>query len=130
MYGCREHLVAPGPDPLEGRQGEDVRHDPDPLGRRPIGVEDPARNRIIAVAFVRLRVVQIGSSPLAPIFEVVEKPNNWDRQIRQAEIVHVRINTPMVFAGAAKMIADAVQVGLPFVYVRIEDPVDPYPLPK
>lgn len=33
---------------------------------------------------VRLRVVQIASSPLAPIFEVVEKPNNWDRQIKQS----------------------------------------------
>lgn len=30
---------------------------------------------------VRARVVRIGESPLAPIFEVVEKPNDWDRQI-------------------------------------------------
>jgi hypothetical protein len=28
---------------------------------------------------VRLRVVRIGDSPYAPIFEVVEKPNGWDR---------------------------------------------------
>ena len=28
---------------------------------------------------VRLRVVQIGDSPLAPVFEVVEQPNNWER---------------------------------------------------
>lgn len=33
---------------------------------------------------VRLRVVQIGTSPLAPIFEVVEKPNDWDRQIKRS----------------------------------------------
>jgi hypothetical protein len=32
---------------------------------------------------VRLRVVQIGSSPLAPIFEVVERPNTWERQVKQ-----------------------------------------------
>lgn len=31
---------------------------------------------------VRLRVVRIENSPLAPVFEIVEKPNNWDRQIR------------------------------------------------
>jgi len=31
---------------------------------------------------VRLRLVQIGSSPLAPIFEVVARPNNWDRQLQ------------------------------------------------
>lgn len=30
---------------------------------------------------VRLRVVRIGESPFAPLFEVVERPNNWDRQI-------------------------------------------------
>ncbi len=66
-----------------------------------------------------------------PILDMMNKlVYDDDRQIRQAEIVHVRIDTPMIFAGAAKMIADAVQVGLPFVYVRIEEPVDPYPLPK
>jgi hypothetical protein len=32
---------------------------------------------------VRLRVVQIGSSPLAPLFEVLEKPNAWDRRLQQ-----------------------------------------------
>ncbi|MEO1250718.1 MAG: hypothetical protein AAFW81_00045 [Pseudomonadota bacterium] len=31
---------------------------------------------------VRLRVVRIANSPFAPIFEVVEKPNDWDRQIK------------------------------------------------
>lgn len=30
---------------------------------------------------VRLRVVRIGDSPFAPIFEVVEKPSGWDRQL-------------------------------------------------
>lgn len=30
---------------------------------------------------VRIRVVRIGSSPLAPIFEIAEKPSGWDRQL-------------------------------------------------
>ena len=30
---------------------------------------------------VRLRVVRIGDSPFAPIFEVVEKPNGWERRL-------------------------------------------------
>ena len=31
---------------------------------------------------VKLRVVKIDESPLAPIFEVIAKPNNWERQVR------------------------------------------------
>ena len=31
---------------------------------------------------LRLRVVRIGDSPYAPMFEVVEKPNGWDTAIR------------------------------------------------
>ena len=31
---------------------------------------------------VRLKVVQIGDSPLAPIFEVLERPSGWERQLR------------------------------------------------
>ena len=30
---------------------------------------------------VRLRVVRIGDSPLAPVFEVVERPNTWERKL-------------------------------------------------
>ncbi|WP_106744692.1 hypothetical protein [Yoonia maritima] len=30
---------------------------------------------------IKARVVKIGDSPFAPIFEVVEKPNDWDRQL-------------------------------------------------
>ena len=33
---------------------------------------------------VRLRVVRIDDSRLAPVFEIVENPNHWDRQIRGA----------------------------------------------
>ena len=32
---------------------------------------------------VRIRVVRIAESPFAPLFEVVERPNNWDRQISE-----------------------------------------------
>lgn len=32
---------------------------------------------------LRLRVVRIAESPLAPIFETVVKPNNWERRVRQ-----------------------------------------------
>ncbi|MDD9997295.1 MAG: hypothetical protein OXQ89_06075 [Rhodospirillaceae bacterium] len=32
---------------------------------------------------VRLRVVRIGDSPFAPVFEVVEKPNAWERRLGQ-----------------------------------------------
>ena len=45
---------------------------------------------------VKLRVVRIADSPLAPIFEVIAKPNNWERQVRHertgpsAEIVKRR----------------------------------------
>ena len=50
--------------------------------------------------------------------------------VRQAEITHVRIDAPFIFMAASKIIVSAVQVGNPFVYVRIEDAVDPFPLPK
>jgi hypothetical protein len=32
---------------------------------------------------VRLRVVRIADSPYAPLFEVIERPNNWDRQLSE-----------------------------------------------
>lgn len=31
---------------------------------------------------IRLRVVRIGDSPFAPVMEIAEKPNDWDRQVR------------------------------------------------
>lgn len=33
---------------------------------------------------VRLRVVRIGDSPFAPIFEVLEKPSHWERKLKEA----------------------------------------------
>ena len=32
---------------------------------------------------VRVRVVRIANSPYAPLFEVLERPNNWDRQVSE-----------------------------------------------
>ena len=32
---------------------------------------------------VRIGVAQIGNSQLAPVFDVVERPNEWDRQVRR-----------------------------------------------
>ena len=33
---------------------------------------------------VQVGVVQIGNSELAPVFEVLERPNKWDRQVQEA----------------------------------------------
>jgi hypothetical protein len=66
-----------------------------------------------------------------PIFDVMNKlVYDDDRQVRQAEITHIRIDAPMSVAGASKVLVDAVQEGRQFVYVRIEDAVEPFPLPK
>lgn len=32
---------------------------------------------------VQVGVVQIGDSPLAPVFEILERPNKWDRQVHE-----------------------------------------------
>ena len=34
---------------------------------------------------VRVRVVRIADSPLVPIFEVLERPNEWDRRVRASQ---------------------------------------------
>jgi Holliday junction resolvase RusA-like endonuclease len=66
-----------------------------------------------------------------PILDVMESiVYNNDRQIRQAQITHLRINSAFSIVGVSKVIVDALQAGSEFVYVRVEDPVDPFPLPK
>jgi Holliday junction resolvase RusA-like endonuclease len=66
-----------------------------------------------------------------PILDVMQKiVYENDRQITQAEFTHVRIDAPFVIVGASKLIVSAVQAGAEFVYVRVEDPLDPFPLPK
>jgi crossover junction endodeoxyribonuclease RusA len=65
-----------------------------------------------------------------PILDVMQQiVYHDDRQIRQAELTHVRIDAPFVIVGASKIIVAAVQAGNEFVSVRIEDAVDPFPLP-
>mgnify|MGYP001147952002 CR=1 FL=1 len=66
-----------------------------------------------------------------PIFDALEGVVYVnDRQIRQAEIAHLEIDAPFTVAGAARIIVDALREGERFVYVRVEDPVVPYPLPR
>jgi Holliday junction resolvase RusA-like endonuclease len=66
-----------------------------------------------------------------PILDVMQSiVYNDDRQVRQAQITHVQINAAFSIVGVSKIIVDALQAGSEFVYVRIEDPVDPFPLPK
>ncbi len=67
------------------------------------------------------------SKPILDSLEGIVYVN--DRQIRQAELTHVPIGAPFVFVGAPPAIVTAVQAGNAFVYVRIEDPVAPFPLP-
>jgi hypothetical protein len=66
-----------------------------------------------------------------PILDTLEKVvYDNDRQIRQAEISHLKINAAFSIVGASKILVTALQAGSQFVYVRIEDPVDPFLLPK
>jgi hypothetical protein len=53
-----------------------------------------------------------------------------DRQIVQVEITHTKIGAAYQVMGARPIIVTGLQAGNQFVYVRIEDPVDPFPLPK
>jgi crossover junction endodeoxyribonuclease RusA len=53
-----------------------------------------------------------------------------DRQIVQAEFAHLKIGAAFPIAGVRPIIVNAIQAGIPFVFVRIEDAINPYPLPK
>ncbi len=65
-----------------------------------------------------------------PIFDEMQKlVYDNDRQIRQAQIIHVEVGAPFSIAGVSKIIVNALQAGNQFVYVRVEDPITPYPLP-
>ena len=66
-----------------------------------------------------------------PIFDEMQNlVDDDDRQIIQAEIIHLKIGGPFSIAGVSKILVTELQTGSQFVYVRIEDPVDPFPLPK
>jgi hypothetical protein len=65
-----------------------------------------------------------------PILDVMEGiVYNNDRQIRQVEISHVSIGSAFVIVGASAIVVDSIQAGNQFVYVQIDDPVYPFPLP-
>jgi Holliday junction resolvase RusA-like endonuclease len=53
-----------------------------------------------------------------------------DRQIVQAEIAHLKIGAAYPIVGVRPIIVNSIRSGNQFVSVRIEDPVDPFPLPK
>jgi hypothetical protein len=53
-----------------------------------------------------------------------------DRQVWQAELVHLALLTPLVVAGAPKPLVDAARAGVEFVYIRVERTLAPYPLPR
>lgn len=53
-----------------------------------------------------------------------------DRQIVQAEITHLKIGAAFSILGVRPIIVSSIQSGNHCVYVRIEDAVDPFPLPK
>jgi Holliday junction resolvase RusA-like endonuclease len=53
-----------------------------------------------------------------------------DRQIIQAELTHARLAGAYQIGGVRPIIVNELQAQAQFVYVRIEDPVNPFPLPK
>jgi Holliday junction resolvase RusA-like endonuclease len=53
-----------------------------------------------------------------------------DRQVVQAEFTHARLGGAYQIGGVRQIIVNALQAQAQFVYVRIEDPVNPFPLPK
>lgn len=53
-----------------------------------------------------------------------------DRQVVQAEITHVRIGAAFPIVGVRPIIVTSIQSGNEFVYVRVEDEVTPFLLPK
>jgi hypothetical protein len=66
-----------------------------------------------------------------PIFDSMEGiVYRNDRQIKQAQITHLRIGGAFSIAGVSRILVTALQTGSQFVYVRIEGPADPFPLPK
>ena len=66
-----------------------------------------------------------------PILDVMQNiVYGDDRQLVQAEIAHLKIGAAFPILGVRPIIVNSIQSGNPFVYVRIEDPVDPFPLPK
>jgi Holliday junction resolvase RusA-like endonuclease len=68
------------------------------------------------------------SKPIPDVMQQVVYDD--DRQVRQAELTHVRIDAPFVIVGTSRVIVDALHAGNEFVFVRVEDAVEPFPLPR
>jgi crossover junction endodeoxyribonuclease RusA len=68
------------------------------------------------------------SKPILDIMQTIVYDD--DRQIVQAEITHAQLGGAFSVAGVSKILVAAMQANQQFVYVRLEDPVDPFPLPK
>ena len=68
------------------------------------------------------------SKPILDVMQAIVYDD--DRQIRQAEFTHAELNGLYKVAGASEKILTAMPLNQPFVYIRIEDPVIPFPLPK
>ncbi len=133
-------FVVPGP-PISNQQSA-------PQGKAKLlawraAVAGEAQNRwanpILSGALKAILInFHVGSKPSVdvdnmskPILDVLQKIVYIDdRQIRQAEITHLEIGAPYSIVGVSKIIVNALQTGTQFVYVRFEDPVDPFPLPK
>jgi hypothetical protein len=66
-----------------------------------------------------------------PILDVMQNiVYGDDRQVFQVEIAHLKIGDAYSILGVRPMIVNSMQQGNPFVYVRLEDAITPYPLPK
>ena len=57
-------------------------------------------SEIFSFFAVKLRVVKIGASPFAPLFEILEQPNNWQRHLR-SNARTVESNSELTAARAA-----------------------------
>jgi Holliday junction resolvase RusA-like endonuclease len=68
------------------------------------------------------------SKPILDAMQTIVYDN--DRQIVQSEITHTRIGAAYQVVGVRPIIVMALQAGNQFLYVRVEDPVSPFPLPK
>lgn len=66
-----------------------------------------------------------------PILDVMQRlVYEDDRQVRQVELAHIHIYAPHEIVGVSKLLVDNIRSGRDVVYVRIENTVEPYPLPQ
>lgn len=68
------------------------------------------------------------SKPILDEMEGIVYAN--DRQVVQAELTHVEIGAAFSIVGVRPIIVNAIQGGNQFVYVRIDDAVSPFLLPR